>query len=72
MPLYEFCCQACRKKFEALVRLNGEKDVVCEACGSRDVRKLFSGFGIGGGSSRIKGSSSGCSTCSSHSCSTCH
>jgi putative FmdB family regulatory protein len=72
MPIYEFCCKSCGKKFETLVRLGGEKEVACEFCGGREVRKLFSGFGIGGGSSRIKGSSNGCSSCSSHSCGTCH
>jgi putative FmdB family regulatory protein len=71
MPLYEFCCESCGTRFEALVRLGGEKDVGCLACGGRKVRKLLSAFGIGGGSSRLKASSSGCSTCSSHSCSTC-
>jgi putative FmdB family regulatory protein len=71
MPIYEFCCAVCKKRFEALVRLGGEKDVVCEFCGGRDVHKIFSAFGIGGGSSRLKGSSSGCASCSSHSCSTC-
>jgi len=71
MPIYEFCCSSCHKRFEALVRLGGEKDVFCPSCGARDVRKLLSAFGIGGGSSRLKGSTSGCSSCSSHSCSTC-
>ncbi|MBM3295607.1 MAG: zinc ribbon domain-containing protein [Candidatus Aminicenantes bacterium] len=72
MPIYEFCCSACGKKFESLVRLGGEKDVACAFCGARDVRKLLSAFGIGGGASRLKASSSGCSSCASHSCSTCH
>jgi len=71
MPIYEFRCSSCQKKFEALVRIGREAEVVCESCGSRDVRKLISGFGIGGGSSRIK-ASSGCSSCSKGTCSTCH
>jgi len=70
MPLYEFCCENCKKKFEALVRLGQEGSVRCESCGG-PVRKLFSTFGVGGGSSRIKSSGHSCSSCASHSCSTC-
>jgi putative FmdB family regulatory protein len=54
MPLYEFICKACGKRFEALVRLGQEKAVCCESCGGKDLQKLFSAFGIGGGASRIK------------------
>ena len=72
MPLYEFACKKCGQRFECLVAVGKEKDVVCAECGSADVQKMISGFGIGGGSSRLKGSSSACTTCSSKSCSTCH
>jgi len=70
MPLYEFKCQACGRRFEALVRIGQEQSVRCAGCGGA-VRKLISGFGIGGGANRIKSSGRGCSTCSSSSCSTC-
>jgi putative FmdB family regulatory protein len=72
MPLYEFKCQKCGRRFECLVAVGKEKDVVCAGCGSADVQKMISGFGIGGGGSRLKASSSGCKSCSSGSCSTCH
>ncbi len=72
MPLYEFACQKCGQRFERLVAAGREKDVVCAECGSADVRKMVSCFGIGGGSSRLKASPSGCATCSSKSCGTCH
>jgi putative FmdB family regulatory protein len=72
MPLYEFGCKTCGQRFERLVRAGTEKDVVCDACGSADVKKMISCFGIGGGSSRIKASSSSCTSCSAKSCSTCH
>jgi putative FmdB family regulatory protein len=71
MPLYEFSCKNCGRQFESLVTAGREKDVVCVECGSADVRKMISCFGIGGGSSRIKASSSGCTSCSTKSCSTC-
>lgn len=72
MPLYEFCCQTCRRRFESLVRIGGEADVRCPDCGGAEIRKLLSSFGIGGGAGRTKSSGSGCSSCSSSSCSTCH
>jgi len=71
MPLYEFKCRACGRRFEALVRIGRENEVCCAGCGGRDVRKLVSAFGIGGAASRLKSSGSGCATCSSSSCSTC-
>lgn len=72
MPIYEFICLQCQHRFECLTKIGGEKEVVCPACGSSELSKIYSSFGIGGGSNRLKGSSSrGCSTCSSRSCSTC-
>jgi putative FmdB family regulatory protein len=72
MPIYEFICKKCGNRFETLVRTGSGKAIVCPTCECEDVRKLFSSFGIGGGSSRPTSSSSSCSTCSSKSCSTCH
>ncbi|HPW18561.1 MAG TPA: zinc ribbon domain-containing protein [Candidatus Aminicenantes bacterium] len=72
MPIYEYDCKACGRRFERLVAAGKEKDVACDACGSADVARLVSCFGIGGGGSRLKASSSGCASCSTKSCGTCH
>ncbi|MGB8951550.1 MAG: zinc ribbon domain-containing protein [Candidatus Aminicenantales bacterium] len=71
MPIYEFLCRKCGHHFESFVRLGGEKNVCCSMCRSPDVQKLYSSFGIGGGGSRLKTSSSSCTSCSTKSCSTC-
>jgi putative FmdB family regulatory protein len=71
MPLYEFNCRSCGIHFEVLVSLGAEKDVHCEACGSTEVRKCVSSFGIGGGGDRVKSDSSACTSCTSDSCATC-
>lgn len=71
MPIYEYSCKKCGARFERLIPAGKDKEVVCE-CGSVEVTKLISGFGIGGGSSRLKASSSSCTSCSTKSCSTCH
>jgi putative FmdB family regulatory protein len=72
MPIYEYLCKKCAQRFECLVQGGRDKYVVCPDCGAAEPQKLISSFGIGGGSSRIKASSSGCTTCSTKSCSTCH
>ncbi|MFB0564064.1 MAG: zinc ribbon domain-containing protein [Candidatus Aminicenantaceae bacterium] len=71
MPIYEFACKKCGKHFETLAPVGGEKNICCTACGGKDLQKLISSFGIGGGSNRLSSSSSSCTTCSATSCSTC-
>ncbi|MDD5447833.1 MAG: zinc ribbon domain-containing protein [Actinomycetota bacterium] len=73
MPIYEYRCKKCNKKFEKLVR-NGDK-VACPKCHSKDLTRLFSVFatrskGEDGEISSIGGSP--CSSCSATSCDTCN
>jgi len=70
MPIYEFICKKCNKKFETLVKIGKEKEVSCPNCGSSNLEKLLSSFGIGGESNKLS-SSSACSVCSTKTCSTC-
>ncbi|HAM53776.1 MAG TPA: FmdB family transcriptional regulator [Nitrospiraceae bacterium] len=67
MPIYEYRCNACEKDFEKLVYNN--QTIHCPKCGSDDVRKKLSTFGMRGVENP---GSSGCSSCSSGSCSSCH
>jgi len=71
MPIYEFICENCQNRFELLTKINDQNKITCPQCQSDRVKKLVSSFGIGGESSRLKGSSGSCSSCSSSSCSTC-
>ncbi len=71
MPIYEFKCNDCAEKFEALVSMGKEKQVSCLTCGSFKIQKCVSSFGIGGGNNRTSSSGKNCTTCSSNSCSTC-
>jgi putative FmdB family regulatory protein len=42
MPIYEYACQKCGKKTEAIQRM-GEKTLkICPHCGGRDLKKLAS------------------------------
>jgi putative FmdB family regulatory protein len=47
MPIYEYVCQACERRFEKYVRAFGE-DVTCPACGAPRVEKLLSTFAMAG------------------------
>lgn len=45
MPVFEYRCRACRKKFMTLVGMTAEPDaVVCPTCGSGEADKLVSRF----------------------------
>lgn len=70
MPIFEFRCRKCGRSFEVLLLRRDEK-VKCPDCGSEDLDRLLSSFGMKGVE---KGSSSGggtCTSCSATSCSTC-
>lgn len=43
MPLYDFDCRACGRRFEALVR-SQDPQPVCPACGGADLERLPSAF----------------------------
>jgi len=67
MPIYEYKCEDCGKEFEKLVS-SQSTEVVCEKCGSGNVRKLLSLFGMSGVE---KQTSSGCTSCSKSTCTSC-
>ena len=71
MPLYEFDCPDCSKRFEVIIPYSRLADVVCPSCSGARVRKCVSGFGIGGGGSRIRNAGKGCEGCTSTNCGTC-
>lgn len=70
MPIYEYKCSSCGKDFEKLVF--GSQAVACPECGSEEVKKKLSLFGMSGVEKPFAGTSSGCTSCSKSTCSTCH
>ena len=50
MPIYEYRCESCARKFEVLTRF-AERDLaqVCPTCESTKTRVLVSSFAFGGG-----------------------
>jgi putative FmdB family regulatory protein len=65
MPIFEYKCSKCGKEFEKLIF--GNQKVACPGCGSDDVKKKFSVFGMSG----VDNPTSGCTSCSSSSCKSC-
>ncbi|HLI49782.1 MAG TPA: zinc ribbon domain-containing protein [Chthonomonas sp.] len=50
MPIYEYLCSGCRRRFRKLVGMvAGEVSLVCPRCGSTEVSRLISRF------SRLRG-----------------
>ena len=45
MPIFEYECKACDRRFEYLAGFSEtDETVVCPYCGSTDVEKMFSAF----------------------------
>ena len=72
MPIYEFRCNTCRKKFEELVT-SREAKVHCPKCKKQDVTRLMSAFSVKSSGSSRAGASSGksCAGCRSKKCGSC-
>jgi putative FmdB family regulatory protein len=66
MPVYSFKCNNCGEKFDLLVGITQEKaKLVCKKCGSKNIEKQLSTFGI-----NMESSSSSISSTSAGSCPT--
>ncbi|MBM3662939.1 MAG: zinc ribbon domain-containing protein [Actinobacteria bacterium] len=46
MPLYEFKCRDCGHVFDAQLGFDEDPPAECPACGSAEIRKVFSPVGI--------------------------
>jgi putative FmdB family regulatory protein len=56
MPLYEYRCTSCGRRFEALVSVRAASTPACPSCDSDSVEKQYSTFGFGnrsGGSGHV-------------------
>ncbi|MFC2005577.1 zinc ribbon domain-containing protein [Chloroflexota bacterium] len=46
MPIYEYCCNNCQRRFSILVLSPSESPVTCPNCGSAELSRLFSTFSV--------------------------
>jgi putative FmdB family regulatory protein len=63
MPIYEYRCQGCGKRFEQIV--NRSTELSCPECHGTDLEKLLSTFAVGTPTSRASSpaSAGACGTC---------
>jgi putative FmdB family regulatory protein len=60
MPIYEYICQNCNKRFSLLQSIFHDDDSTeCSACGSKNVKKIVSSFSCGAGSGESVAPASG-------------
>jgi putative FmdB family regulatory protein len=51
MPIYEYQCKKCGEHFEKFIRgFAQQNDLICPRCGSDEVEKAVSLFGLSGSS----------------------
>ncbi len=44
MPIYEFNCKKCKKRFSETLPISKMKHAKCPKCGSRDLARVFEAF----------------------------
>jgi putative FmdB family regulatory protein len=61
MPIFEYICQQCDHRFEAIVL--GSQKAACPKCESKRLRQQLSSFAVGGDSAKAKTNASPASAC---------
>ncbi len=87
MPSYDYRCADCREEFSVERSMSDSTKQNCIHCGTENINRIWNitfrtggitpdyGQGTGkssGGGGSIEGSKSGCGSCVSKSCGTCH
>lgn len=65
MPIFDFSCQDCGKKFDLMISNQNKDQVKCPECGSSQVKQLLSMFSTGGSKTVQPSCSAGCATAAS-------
>lgn len=61
MPIYEYICQDCQKRFETLV--TAERKPACPSCQGQSLEKQLSVFAVSAKSESSMPTMGGCGTC---------
>ena len=65
MPVYSYVCQGCGNKFDLLVGvISKTEEKTCKKCGSKNIKKAVTSFGVNvpSGKSDLSSSGPSCST----------
>jgi putative FmdB family regulatory protein len=72
MPLYEYICTDCRTKFDALRSIdNADAPIACQNCQGENTSRVLSLFFAHSDGRSVTQSVPACTSCSTHTCSTC-
>ena len=72
MPIYEYVCQDCGRRFDTLRSMSqADSPIACETCNSEHTARALSVFYAQSDGRSVAGTSSACGSCSSGACSTC-
>jgi putative FmdB family regulatory protein len=66
MPIYEYCCPACEKRFEGYVQ-SWRDALPCPSCGETETEKQLSTFALKGAEGPSPGACCGRGGCGCHS-----
>lgn len=63
MPVYSYICKDCKEKFDLFIGISPEDDkLACKKCGSKNIQRIFSSFGVVSSPDKDSGSDSPCPT----------
>ncbi len=72
MPIYEYVCQECGRKFEALRSMkDADSPIICKYCHATNTRRALSVCNCQSDGRAIAGGGGGCSGCAGGSCGSC-
>jgi len=72
MPIYEYTCQECGLRFDALRSMkDADSPIPCKACRSEQTRRAISVFFASSEGRPVAAASSGCGSCQGGSCASC-
>jgi putative FmdB family regulatory protein len=72
MPLYEYICMDCRTQFDALRSMSeADATIACQDCQGKNTSRMLSLFFAHSEGRAVTQSAPACSSCATHTCSTC-
>lgn len=72
MPIYEYKCQDCGSKFEALrIIKDADTPIQCDKCQSTKTHRIASSFSTKFAGKPVSSGNNGCGDCSGGSCASC-
>jgi len=65
MPIFDYKCRDCGEEFDLLVGSNSGEEEKCIKCGSKNIERKYSSFGV---NMNYKSEAPSCPTCSTGTC----